>query len=137
MMLNKIGMKKNSNPARMFEQIASVENRYNTMTSKIPQDELIAIVLDKATLEYQAVLTAEQRAQGNALTLDDLESVMNQHWRQISGGKDIDDDDNEVGLTGIDGKAMICFKCNEEGHKASNCPENRKGKCCEEGMYKH
>jgi hypothetical protein len=71
MMLNKIGMmKKKTNPARMFEQIASVKNWYSTMATRIPQDELIAIVLDKATMEYQAVLMAEQRAQGNALTLD-------------------------------------------------------------------
>ena len=38
-MLNKISMKKDSNPATMFEQIASVENRYNTAKRKIQEHQ--------------------------------------------------------------------------------------------------
>jgi hypothetical protein len=34
---------------------------------------------------------------------------------------EVDDDDNEVGLTGADGKEIVCFKCGEVGHKATNC----------------
>jgi hypothetical protein len=80
-MLNKIGMKKDADPATMFEQIARVENRYNTPTQKISRDELIAIVLDKAVIEYQAVLTAEQRAKGNSLTLKDFnEPALETDW---------------------------------------------------------
>ena len=33
-MLNKISMKKDANPATMFEQITSVENRYNTVKGR-------------------------------------------------------------------------------------------------------
>jgi hypothetical protein len=81
-MLNKNSMKKDANPATtMFEQITSVENRYNTVTRKIQEEELIAIILDKSTMDYKAVLMAEQRAKGTLLKLNDLESVMNQHWR--------------------------------------------------------
>ena len=40
-MLNKIMMKKGLDPATLFEQIAAVENHYNTATKKIAQDELI------------------------------------------------------------------------------------------------
>jgi hypothetical protein len=79
-------------------------------------------------MEYQAVLTAEQRAWGSNLILDDLEMTMNQHWRQIgdttknagdSGGKD------EIVLSAVN--KIIYFKCGgEEGHKASNCPNNGK-----------
>ena len=43
------------NLATMFEQIASVENRYNTATRKIPQEELIVVVLDKSTIDYKAI----------------------------------------------------------------------------------
>ena len=70
------------------------------------------------------MLTAEQRAKGNALTLEDLESTMNQHWRQI--GNSVEEDNSEVGLAGADGNKIVCFKCGEEGHKATRCPKNRK-----------
>jgi hypothetical protein len=127
-MLNKIEMKNNANPAVLFEQIASVENRYHTRTSKIPQEDLIALVLDKSTMDNKTVLTAEQRAKGTSLKLDDLEEVMNQHWWQISGGTETDSKGSEVGLTGMDGKEIICFKCGGKNHtKASNFPENGKG----------
>ena len=43
------------------------------MTKKFAEDELIAIVLDKSTMEYKSVLTAEQRAKGTLCTLEDLE----------------------------------------------------------------
>ena len=81
-MLNKIMMKKGLDLATLFEQIAAVENRYNTVTKKIAEDELIAVVLDKSMMEYKAVLTAEQRAKGTLCTLEDLESAMNQHCRR-------------------------------------------------------
>ena len=86
-MLNSITMKKDADPATMFEQIASVENKYNTATKQIEEDDLVAVVLDSAPEKYQAVLTAEQRAQGNNLKLEHLETVMNQYWRQITGGE--------------------------------------------------
>jgi hypothetical protein len=52
---------------------------------------------------------------------------MNQHWRQISVSE-VDDDDNEVGLTGMDGDEIVCYKCHKKGHKANKCPEKEKGK---------
>ncbi len=83
--LNKIKMKKNEDPAKLFEQISQIENkyRYNTAAFTIDEADLIAVVLDAAPKEYQAVLTAEQRRQGVTLTIADLEITMNQHWRQI------------------------------------------------------
>jgi hypothetical protein len=76
-MLNKISMKKDANTATMFEQIASVKNRYNTVTRKIQEEGLIAIILDKSTMHYKAVLMAEHRAKGPLLKLNNLELVMN------------------------------------------------------------
>ena len=72
----------------MFEQNAAVENHYNTATKKNAQDELIAVVLDKSTMEYKSILTTEQRVKGTSCTLDDLELTMNQHWRQICGSSE-------------------------------------------------
>jgi hypothetical protein len=61
-MLNKVSMKKDADPAMLFEQLASIENQYNTATNKIMEEDLVAIILDTAPMEYQAVLTSEQRA---------------------------------------------------------------------------
>jgi hypothetical protein len=77
--LNRITMKSHTDPATLFEQLASIENRYNTMVDQVKEEDLFAVVLEKAPMEYQAVLTTEQRAWGSNLTLDDLETMMNQH----------------------------------------------------------
>jgi len=66
----------------MFKELSRIENVYNTATRKIEEDDLIAIVLDKAPKEYQAVLTSEQQIRGADLKLIDLNNAMNQHWRQ-------------------------------------------------------
>ena len=124
-MLNKITMKKGSNPVTLFEQIASVENQYNTVTRKIPEEELIAVVLDKSTMDYKAtsILTTEQRVKGTLATLEDLKSAINQHWRQIGRNNEAEKS-NKISLAVVNG--IICFKCGKKGHKASVCPENNK-----------
>jgi hypothetical protein len=123
-MLNKIGMKKDADPGMLFEQIASIKNRYNTATSQVQQEDLIAVILDAAPMEYKSVLTTEQRAQGTNLTLADLETVMNQHWRQISHkNQEPGNGGTEITLSAFAG---VCFKCGGKGHKASTCPQNGK-----------
>jgi hypothetical protein len=72
-------MKKGSDPAVLFETLASIEDQYDGV-GMIDESDLIAIVLDVATDDYQAVLTAEQSSKGDDLTLNDLEMVMNQHY---------------------------------------------------------
>ena len=65
-----------------------VENKYNTTTYTIPDEDLIATILDKAPKEYSSVLTAEQRAKGAALSMEDLSSAMNQLYRTLYGNED-------------------------------------------------
>ena len=67
--LSKIKLKETENPWKLFEQLATVENVYNTETQKIPEDDLIAVVIEKAPKLYSLVLTAEQRIRGSALKL--------------------------------------------------------------------
>ena len=52
-------MKKGKDPATLFEQICRIENKYNTAVRKIDEDDLVAVVLDAAPAEYQAVLACE------------------------------------------------------------------------------
>jgi hypothetical protein len=61
--LIKIKMKKGAEPATLFEQISSVENKCNVPTKKkkIDPDEVIAVTIDAAPEEYQSLLTSERR----------------------------------------------------------------------------
>jgi hypothetical protein len=123
--MNKIKMKKNDDPATLFEQISSVTNRYQSSTSAINEEDMIAVILDAAPAEYQAVLTSEQRVKGVALKQADLEEAMNQHWRQIKkkgGAAAADEDEAEITLS-----AITCYECHEQGHKANKCPKRRPG----------
>ena len=124
--LNKVSMKRSDDPAILFNQISTIQNQFNTMTQQIQEDELIAIVLATAPKDYQAVLTSEQCIQKTNLTMDDLETVMNQHWRQIGGKKESqEDDDNELSLSAFNG---TCFNCGKKGHKSPECRSPKKSK---------
>ena len=62
--LNKVSMKKGQDPSVIFEKNCSIENQYNAPDKHIEESNLIAVVLDAATVEYQPVLTSEQRLCG-------------------------------------------------------------------------
>ena len=82
-MLNKALMKSETDPATLFEQLSSVENKHDTDTRKIDEEDKIAVILTVAPKEHQAVLTIEQRSKGATLLMSDLEEAMHQHWWQI------------------------------------------------------
>jgi hypothetical protein len=77
--LNQVQMKKGSDPAVLFATLAAIEDQYDGV-GMIDESDRIAIVLDVATDDYQAVLTALQSSKGEHLTLNDLEMVVNQHY---------------------------------------------------------
>jgi hypothetical protein len=119
-MLNKVSMKPNDDPRVIFEQISTIEDRYTTATQTIEREDLIAVVLDAAAKDYQAVLTCEQRVRGQSATLLDLETAMNQHYRQIKGSKPNNGNDKEMQLSAFGG---TCYHCKQAGHKAHACPK--------------
>jgi hypothetical protein len=93
--------KKSEDPATLFEQISSIEYKYNTSTKHIDEEDLIAVILDAAPMEYQSILTTEQRMKGASVTLSDLEVVMSQYWRQTKSTRDKnggENDDSEFSL---------------------------------------
>jgi len=123
--LNQVRMKKGQDPVTLFDQISSIKNMYNTSTKQIDQEDLIAVVLDAAPIEYQALLTAEQRMKGATVTLSDLQVVMNQYWRQTKSAREKDktNDESELTLAVFEG---ICYNCHKKGHKSFNCPDKKK-----------
>ena len=84
--LNGVKIRSDENPTKLFKQINAIKNRYSSGSVRIDEAELIAVVIDAAPTDYKVILTAEQRAKRDALTLDNLAEAMNHHWR-ISGSK--------------------------------------------------
>lgn len=131
--LNNVCMKNNQDPKVLFDQLASIENAYNTASRQIDQDDLIAVVLEKAPKDYKSILTAEQRKQGANLTLFHLEGAMNDLYRTLHPNTTPSNDDNkEVALVAaFQGK---CHYCKKPGHKANECrkkkAEQKNGKPC-------
>ena len=123
--LNGIKMKKEDNPAVLFEALSGIENKYNTAMYKVPSEDLIAAVLEKAPKEYSSLLTAEMRSKGVALTREHLKEAMNQLWRNMYGAGAKPSEEVEVGLWNNDTK-IKCYRCGETGHKAFQCKKPKK-----------
>ena len=119
--LNAVSMKKDEDPSVLFEALSAIENKFTTATFKIQEEELFATVLEKAPQEYMSVLTCEQRKQGNALTLKDLEEAMTQLYRAMQGQAE-SESSQEIGLLSSDVK---CYWCKKMGHKAYQCPDKQ------------
>jgi hypothetical protein len=68
--LNSIAMKKKVKPSDLFEKISSVKNWYNCGVNTISEDELMAVVIGAAPIEYQSSLLNEQRNKGNSGMVD-------------------------------------------------------------------
>jgi hypothetical protein len=79
-------MKRGNDPVMFFQKLAVFEDQYDGIRN-IYESDLIAIVLDTATDDYQAVITGRQSLNGENLTLNDLEVIMNQHHRKMKAKK--------------------------------------------------
>jgi hypothetical protein len=113
----------------------------------LDKDELIAIILDVATEEYRAILTVEREIKGDALTVDDLERVMSEDFRQLTR--------NQVRPSVQEGEMLLfqnsgaCYNYGKLGHRANECTarkstgQNQKkntrfqGKCGTYGLRGH
>ena len=123
--LNKISMSKGQDPAKLFEQIYSIQNRSKI---EIPEEDFVAVVLDAASEEYQAVLTNEQTRLGSELKVKNLEDAMRNHYRNISKktGSSNDDESKEITLSSVNSFGGICFHCKKRGHRIADCPDKKK-----------
>ena len=109
----------------LFEQLSKIESQFSATVNKA---DAIAIVMDAAPDEYQAILNTEQQAKGDKITLQDLAETMDQQWRSLYGQcktKLITGDDRndiEVALAAFAGK---CHNCHQVGHRAADCPHKK------------
>jgi hypothetical protein len=97
----------------MFERLSSIQNKFKKIN--VDKEDLIAIVLSIAPADYKKpVMTAEQRAKGNALTMDDLEEAMTQHYRTIMSGKE-GGGKKSIAKSHETSFAIVCYKCRSKG----------------------
>ena len=124
-MLNQISMSRKEDPVMIFEQLSKIENQFSTTINKA---DAIAIVMDAAPDEYQAILNTEQRAKGDEITFQDLAETMDQQWKCLYGQRKTktitgnDGNDTEVALAAFAGK---CHNCHQVGHRAADCPHKK------------
>ena len=71
--LNAARMKKEEDPANLFEAISDIENKYNTATNQFQEEEKIATVPESASADYTTVLTYEQCVKRYTLKIEDLQ----------------------------------------------------------------
>jgi hypothetical protein len=124
MMLNRVNMKVTEDQSKVFEQVRAIKNWFNTVTHKINEGALIAVVMGTAQNEsYISVISSEQQAKGDKMTLEDLkelEAVMYQHLCQTNGLTE--EQDTEMTLAGCEG---YCYQCEEQGHQADARPDGK------------
>lgn len=82
--MRKINMEDNEDPVTLFTHLKTIEQRFKR---KLDLDDKLAVILEVCPKEYKAVLTAEQRHQGDKLTETELEEAMTQHYRSLQFGK--------------------------------------------------
>ena len=71
----------------LFEAIIGIENKYNSATYHLPEEDKIATVLDNAPAEYSTVLTCEKHVKGYSLNTEDLQEAMRQMYHKTYGNK--------------------------------------------------
>ncbi len=119
-MLAGVSMKDTQDPSTLFEQVSAIRNRYDTAEHQVDEEELIAVIMERAPEKYTTCITTTAITHAKNLTLTHLEQVMYQLWRQ---SKDSNRSIPEISLSGFEG---YCYHCKKQGHKADACPSRPK-----------
>jgi hypothetical protein len=130
-MLSEVKMKDNDEPKVMFDQIANICNMFQDASFTINEDELIAVVMQKAPRKYMNMIAMTQDRKGVNLELADLKKTMEEFHRMDVGNLKFDKESEtkkrEIALAGVDGAGGVkCYTCGKAGHKSYQC-KSKKG----------
>ena len=108
-------MNKTNDSSKLFVQIASIKNAFQSNKQKVDKEDLLATVLGKARRKYASILATEERGKGIKLALGDLEAAMDTEFRMRYGVRGTERESKkgkELTLSAFNDK---CYNCQEEG----------------------
>jgi len=122
-----VKMKAKEDARTLFEQAASIQNRYNDGYHQVPKEQLMAVVLRAAPKEYASVLTN--------LEVSHSRMTMKMFYRSVYKNVVGEESNDELALVGqnntnetytkkkknFNGK---CHYCGKVGHTKAECWEN-------------
>jgi Zinc knuckle len=121
--LTRIKMRKGMDPSLLFERLTLIQNQYLGPGKRLDKEELIAIALDVATEEYCAILAVERKIKGDLLTVEDLERVMTEEFRQ--NARYYGRSSAKEGEMLLFQNLGACYNCGKNGHRANKCTAKR------------
>lgn len=74
--LSNVNMGEQDSPANLFEQIATIRNKYKKEAAKKHKSDYIAIVIAKSPRNYKTTVLSTQQRLGSAVELEDIEKDM-------------------------------------------------------------
>ena len=110
--MSKIGVDFSDDPKDLFDKLAGIRRKFSSVDYIVSEEELMAIVLDKAPAEYAAVLAQVQINQGINLTVVHLKYAMKTQWR-LQYKKSVKKR-SDLSLSAFNGTR---YKCGENSHK--------------------
>jgi hypothetical protein len=121
--LMRLQLGQGEHPSTLFTQIADLSNRYGIHNH--PEQQVIAVIMNAVPPEYRAVIAAELRSKGRALTLDEVEDCLEDYQRQVhphddetKNKKTATRGNSEITLSAVAGVSKgACWKCGESGHQ--------------------
>lgn len=137
--LSEVTMTDTDEPKVLFEQLASIRNMFKDAAFSIHDEDLIAVVMEKAPRKYASVMTVVQATKGDNLCLQDISKVMNDLYRMDMSNLKLDNKETkkEVVLGAVDG--IKCYTCGKSGHKSYQCKSgkgNKQGEDAKKSKFK-
>ena len=118
--LNQLKLKPGEDPSKLFEDLARLQNRFQSSNYTMDDSEVIATVISAIPAEYTGIITALQVQKGSAMTVDDVETSLKTFWRLKYGSNDTANEPTE-------GREILLANVEHNAHQGGNNQGNNGG----------